>query len=216
MRDTAYTREVTDWDRYHQRVRVSQRFLWTIWRAYAGLLRGIGFDGSIKIIELGCGTGYHTLQMTKLYPVTKVTLVDFNASVIEDTEKRLSCLKCEKEFLLRDLFNFELGEKYDIVHSQGLLEHYTPEEQQKLICLHRDLLTPNGIAVILVPTPSLPYRLWRGLLEKLHLWIYPDETAISREEFTTALESNGLEILKMRKCHLLELGAVCRRSAQGG
>lgn len=201
MRDTAYTREVTDWDRYHQRVRVSQRFLWTIWRAYAGLLRGIGFDGPVKIIELGCGTGYHTLQMTKLYPVTKVTLVDFNAGVIEDTEKRLSCLKCEK---------------YDIVHSQGLLEHYTPEEQQKLICLHRDLLTPNGIAVILVPTPSLLYRLWRGLLEELHLWIYPDETAISREEFTIALESNGLEILKMRKCHLLRLGAVCRRSAQGG
>ncbi len=119
MRDTAYTREVTDWDRYHQRVQVSRRFLWTIWRAYAGLLHDIGFNRPIKVIELGCGTGYHTFQMTKVYPVTKVTLVDFNASVIEDTEKRLPCLKCEKEFLLRDLFDLELGEKYDIVHSQG-------------------------------------------------------------------------------------------------
>ena len=181
-----------------------------------GLLHDISFNRPIKIIELGCGTGYHTLQMTKVYPVTKVTLVDFNAGVIEDTKERLSCLKCEKEFLLRDLFNFELSEKYDIVHSQGLLEHYTPEEQQKLICLHRDLLTPNGVAVILVPTPSLPYRLWRWLLEKLHLWIYPDETAISRDEFAAALESNGLEILKMKRCHLIELGVVCRRAAQGG
>jgi cyclopropane fatty-acyl-phospholipid synthase-like methyltransferase len=204
-------REVTDWDQYHRRVRVSQRFLWTVWQAYASLLRGFSFSKPIKIVELGCGTGYHTMQMTKLYPVAKVTLVDFNASVIEDTERRFAALECEKEFLLRDLFKLKLDEKYHIVHSQGLLEHYTPDERKKLICLHRDLLAPDGIAVILVPTPSLAYRSWRGLLEKLHQWIYPDETAISRAEFTQELESSGLEILRMQGCHLMEVGAVCRR-----
>lgn len=215
MKNTAYTRDVTDWDKYHQRLRVSQRFLPIIWRAYASLLHDISFNRAIRIIELGCGTGYNTLQMTKLYQVTKVTLVDFNANVIAHTKERLSGLKCEREFLLGDLLNLEISERYDIVHSQGLLEHYTPEEQQKLIRLHRDLLTPNGVAVCLVPTPHLPYRLWRGLMEKLHLWIYPDETAISREEFVAALESEGLEILKMKRCHLIELGTVCRRVAQG-
>jgi cyclopropane fatty-acyl-phospholipid synthase-like methyltransferase len=204
-------REVTDWDQYHRRVRVSQRFLWTVWRAYANLLRGFSFSEPIKIIELGCGTGYHTMQMTKLYPVSKVTLVDFNASVIEDTERRFSALECEKEFLLRDLFKLKLDEKYHIVHSQGLLEHYTPDERRELICRHRDLLAPDGIALILVPTPSLAYRFWRGLLEKLHQWIYPDETAISRAEFTEELESSGLEILRIQGCHLMEVGAVCRR-----
>jgi len=206
-------REVTDWDQYHRRVRVSQRFLWTVWRAYANLLNDISFSRPIKIIELGCGTGYHTMQMTRLYPVSNVTLVDFNASVVKDTEQRFSGLNCEKEFLLRDLFKLELDEKYDIVHSQGLLEHYTPEERQKLIGLHRDLLTPDGLAVILVPTPSPAYRFWRGLLERLHLWIYPDETAISSAEFTRELESSGLEILKMQGCHMMEVGAVCRRQA---
>jgi len=209
-------RIATDWDKYHRRVRVSQRFLWTVWRAYADLLRGIEFKEPIRIIELGCGTGYHTLQMTKLYPVSKVTLVDFNANVIKDTERRMACLKCKKEFLLRDLFNLGLSEKYDIVHSQGLLEHYTPEEQERLICLHRDLLTPNGIAVILVPTPSLTYRLWRGLLEKLHQWIYTDETPISEAEFAQRLESSGLEILKIQGCHLIEVGAVCQRRVDTG
>ncbi|MDD5509933.1 MAG: class I SAM-dependent methyltransferase [Dehalococcoidales bacterium] len=204
-------RVATDWDRYHKRVRVSQRFLWTVWRAYASLLSGFSFSKPIKIIELGCGTGYHTLQMTRLYQVDKVTLVDANASVISDTERRMSSLKCEKEFLLRDLFSLDLEERYDIVHSQGLLEHYTPEEQRQLIRLHRDLLAPGGIALILVPTTSLTYRFWRGLLERLNQWIYSDEVALSRAEFVRQLEDSGLEILKIQGCHLTEVGAVCRR-----
>jgi trans-aconitate methyltransferase len=209
-------RVVTDWDKYHRRVRVSQNFLWTVWRAYASLLRGVSFSRPISIIELGCGTGYHTSQMTRLFPTAKVTLVDFNASVIEDTKQRLSHLRCDKEFLLRDLFKMEVTEKYDIVHSQGLLEHYTPEERRKLIALHRDLLTPEGIAVILVPTPSFTYRFWRGLLEKLHQWIYPDETPITSEEFTSDLESCDLKIMRMQGCHLLEVGAVCRLRNKSG
>ncbi len=204
-------RVATDWDRYHKRVRVSQRFLWTVWRAYTSLLSGFSFSKPIKIIELGCGTGYHTLQMTRLYQVAKVTLVDANASVIRDTERRMSSLGCEKEFLLRDLFSLDLEERYDIVHSQGLLEHYTPEEQRQLIRLHRDLLAPGGIAIILVPTTSLTYRFWRGLLERLNQWIYSDEVALSREEFVRQLEDSGLEILKIQGCHLTEVGAVCRR-----
>jgi len=204
-------RVATDWDRYHKRVRISQRFLWTVWKAYASLLSGFSFDKPIKIIELGCGTGYHTLQMTRLYQVAKVTLVDANAGVISDTERRMSVLECEKEFLLRDLFSLDLDERYDIVHSQGLLEHYTPEEQRKLIRLHRDLLAPGGIAIILVPTPSVTYRFWRGLLERLNQWIYSDEVALSREEFVRQLEDSGLEILKLQGCHLTEVGVVCRR-----
>ena len=47
--------------------------------------------------------------------------------------------------------------------------------------------------------------------EKSNLWIYPDDNAI-----TAALEGNGLGILKMESCYLIELGAVCRRAAQRG
>lgn len=206
---------VTNWDEYHKRVRISQRFLWTVWRAYASLMRDVRFDRPIKILELGCGTGYHTMQMTRCHQVAKVTLVDFNESVIADTERRFQGLDCEKEFLLRDLFKLDIADKYDIVHSQGLLEHYTPEERLKLICLHRDLLTPDGLAVILVPTPSLAYRFWRGLLEKLNQWIYHDETAIPAADFARELEASGLEILRMQGCHLMEVGAVCRRATGG-
>lgn len=204
-------RTVTNWDRYHKRTKISQILSGVIWGAYLDLLSEVSFKEPIKIIELGCGTGYNTLQITKLFPVDKVTLVDFNPNVLNAAERRLSHLKCEKEFLLQDLFNLDLSERYDIVHSQGLLEHYTPEEKRKLIGLHKDLLTVGGVTVILVPTPSLAYRLWRGTFEKLHMWIYTDETAIPRAEFLAELEYCDLKILKMNRYHLMELGAICRR-----
>ena len=120
-------RTVTNWDRYCNRIKFSQVTLPIIWNAYLDLLRGIHFQEPIKIIELGCGTAYNTLQLTKLFRVDKVTLVDFNPNVLDITRKKLSGLKCKKEFLLHDLLSLDLSEKYDIVHSQGLLEHYSVE-----------------------------------------------------------------------------------------
>ncbi len=204
-------RATTDWDRYSKRIKISRITLGFIWKAYLDLLTGIHFREPVKIIELGCGTGYNTLQMTKLFQVSKVTLVDSNPNVLAIVEKKLSGIRCEKEFLLQDLFNLDLSEKYDIVHSQGLLEHYALEQRRELIHLHRELLSKNGVALILVPTPSTVYKFWRGLLEKLHLWIYPDETAITRSEFNADLEYNDLQILKMGMYHLTELGTLCKR-----
>jgi len=204
-------RVATNWDRYYKRIKISQITLGFIWKAYLDLLSGVHLGEPVKIIELGCGTGYTTLQLTKLFPVSKVTLVDFNPNVLATAEKRLSRLGCEKEFLLQDLFSLDLSEKYSIVHSQGLLEHYTLEQKRKLIRLHKELLAKDGVAVIIVPTPSLAYRFWRGMMEMMHLWIYTDEIAIPEEELHTELEHSGLQILKMKRYHLTELGALCKR-----
>lgn len=203
-------RAITNWDKYSKRTKISQITLGLIWKAYSDLLSGVHFKAPTKIIELGCGTAYNTLQMTKLFQVDKVTLVDSNPNVLAIAEKKLSCLKCEREFLLQDLFSLDLTEKYDIVHSQGLLEHYSLEQKRKLIHLHKELLTANGVTIIIVPTPSLAYRFWRGTMEMMHLWIYPDETAISEAEFKAELEYSGLQILKLKRYHLTELGAICK------
>ena len=203
-------RAVTNWDRYYKRIKFSQIILPVIWKAFLDLLRGIHFPEPVKIIELGCGTAYNTLQLTRLFPTEKVTLVDSNPNALDVARKKLSCLKCEKEFLPQDLFSLDLSEKYNIVHSQGLLEHYSLEQKRRLIRLHRELLSADGVTIILVPTPSLAYRLWRGTQEIMHLWLYPDETAISEEEFKTELEYSGLQILKLRRYHLTELGAICK------
>lgn len=203
-------RVATNWDRYYKRIKISQITLGFIWKAYLDLLNGVHFRQPVKVIELGCGTGYNTLQIAKLFPVSKVTLVDANPYVLAVAEKKLSRLKCKKEFMLKDLFNLDLSEKYDIVHSQGLLEHYPLEHRRKLVQLHKESLATDGVAIIIVPTPSPVYKLWRGMLEMMHLWIYTDEVAITRAEFTADLETSNLQILKMKMYHLTELGALCK------
>ena len=50
----------------------------------------------------------------------------------------------------------------------------------------------------------------RGALNRLKALLTKGE-CISKAEFTRELESGGLEILRMQGCHLLEVGAVCRR-----
>lgn len=204
-------RATTDWDRYYKRIKISQITLGIVWKAYLDLLSEVHFGEPVKIIELGCGTGHNTLQMTKLFQTSKVTLVDSNPNVLAITEKRLSSLGCAKEFLLQDLFSLDLSGKYDIVHSQGLLEHSSLEQRRKLIHLHKELLAVDGVAIIIVPSPTPFYRFWRGMMEMMHLWIYPDETAITRAEFSADLKYNNLQILKMKMYHLSELGALCKR-----
>ena len=203
-------RVATNWDRYYKRIKISQITLGFIWKAYLDLLSGVHFRRPVKVIELGCGTGYNTLQIAKLFSVSKVTLVDANPYVLAVAEKTLSCLKCKKEFVLKNLFDLDLSEKYDIVHSQGLLEHYPLESRRKLIQLHKELLATDGVATIIVPTPSPVYKLWRRMMEMMHLWIYTDEVAITRSKFTADLEASNLQTLKMKMYHLTELGALCK------
>ena len=81
-------RVATNWDRYYRRIKISQMTLGFIWKAYVDLLNGVHFGEPIKIIELGCGTGFNTLQLTKLFPVSKVTLVDANPNVLAVAEKK--------------------------------------------------------------------------------------------------------------------------------
>ena len=43
---------------------------------------------SIRILELGCGTGYVTEQLSKLFPKAHITAVDFAESMIAIAQTR--------------------------------------------------------------------------------------------------------------------------------
>ncbi len=51
-------------------------------------------NSSIRILELGCGTGYVTEQLSNLFPKAHITAIDFAESMIEVAKTRKKCGKC--------------------------------------------------------------------------------------------------------------------------
>ncbi len=75
--------------------------------------REIGFDKSIKILDVGCGTGRHAIELSKRgYQVTGIDLSDSQlARAREKAEKQNVSI----EFLKHDARNLPFIDEYDLV-----------------------------------------------------------------------------------------------------
>lgn len=51
-------------------------------------------NSSIRILELGCGTGYVTEQLSNLFPKAHITAIDFAESMIAVAKTRQNVKKC--------------------------------------------------------------------------------------------------------------------------
>ena len=98
-------------------------------------------------------------------------------------------------FLKADIFNVDLKEKFDVVHSEGLIEHFYGDNRIAVFKKHVELCKENGLIVIFVPHTGFRYRLFRRIGEKLGDWIY-DEEPLSRQELYDSCEWSGIRILK--------------------
>ncbi len=75
-----------------------------------------------NIIEFGCGTGWLTNTLSKLYK-KDLTSVDFTQKAIEQAKKVSKKLNVSPKYKCCDIFDYEDNEKYDLVISMGVLHH---------------------------------------------------------------------------------------------
>ncbi len=75
-----------------------------------------------KIIEFGCGTGWLTNTLSKLYK-KELTAVDFTKKAIEHSKKISEKLNVHPNYFLSDIFDYQDKTKYDLVISMGVLHH---------------------------------------------------------------------------------------------
>jgi cyclopropane fatty-acyl-phospholipid synthase-like methyltransferase len=150
--------------------------------AYRELLTETKFKAPISILELGSGTGYTTLQISKRIPTNKITLVDYNHKMLDISRKTLIPAKCKKEFIQKNIFHLNLREKFDLVHSAGLVEHFGGQKKKQIFKLHAQLTKPGGYCIIYAPTPTISYRIIRKTAELLGAWIFADEIPLTEKE----------------------------------
>ena len=184
----------TDWDSYYlhpYKTATYSRSITTnkLLRLLKKFTHQFGYEA--KIAELGgANSCFYEAINNELSPV-KYLIVDNNHTGLDKTKTRLN--KADNiEFKYEDILNtVEVNEKFDIVFSVGLIEHFSLEETKKCIAAHFCYLKSKGTCIISFPTPTWLYKITRKCAELLGLWIFFDERPLQMEEVLKEMMKYG-------------------------
>jgi len=90
----------------------------------SALIDAIPFDSdsSIRIIDLGCGTGTIARKISDRFPNSKIVCVDIASNMIEIAKHKMSGHKYS-EFIVGDFAQIDFKESFDVVISSLALHH---------------------------------------------------------------------------------------------
>lgn len=183
-------------------------FFWR-WKRYDIFLREIKIKNP-RILEIGCGTGVMTFKMLENLG-GKAVLVDKSKSALDVAKKHSKMFNIEKgsvKYVAEDIFSYD-DEMFDIVHSQGLIEHF--KDQSKIIKEHVRLAKKDGYIIILAPRPSLFYRSLKKAFEYYHKkWLFGYESPMETDRVVDLIRRNDVHILKKRN-FIFSMGCLSQK-----
>ncbi len=192
----------TNWGKYggYEDSFLMRLFLNRIWAGYDKLLSGVNLKSGIKILELGAGSGYNSLNLAVKFKASKVVLVDFNDNALKSSRNRFKG-RFNSQFLKKDVFDLNINGKFDIVHSQGLIEHFQGRKLKELLRIHLRFAKKNGLIILIYPTPTISYRIIRKLAEIAKKWIFADEVPLRKEQLINLMSENNVELINSTRIH---------------
>ena len=102
---------------------------------------------SIKIIELGCGTGLATYSIKKRYPNAHLKCIDMSSEMLNKARENLRTFS-NIEYELADFTEYQFRGKYDVVISfLSLMYLGSDEDRESLFKKIYDALKPGGIFI---------------------------------------------------------------------
>jgi len=163
-----------------------------IWRFYENLLgRDYDFRGK-KILEFGCGTGINSLIMASRG--AKLVFYDQSKQALELVRKNLDRLSIDAELVHGDCFDSQFDGEFDLVHSEGLVEHFLEPRRQEIVDIHARAVKSGGKLLLMVPhRKCAPYRVGKWLACKTGTWIYGGEYPYTKKELMVRMQRSGLE-----------------------
>jgi cyclopropane fatty-acyl-phospholipid synthase-like methyltransferase len=121
--------------------------------------------------------------------------VDFSIKALELSKEIYKINKMNVETINENILDLKLSKKYDLVHSQGLIEHFKGKTQDRVIKKHGEFLKKDGIVLITAPRPSFWYKTRRRTIELFTEWPFGYEKPINTSDGIELLEKNGLRPL---------------------
>lgn len=100
---------------------------------------------SINIIDLGCGTGYVSMNIKERFPNSNLTCLDFAENMIAKVKIRMKKYN-NVNFYLKDITKFDFDKKYNAIVSSLALHHLeTKKDKIKFYKKIFEALEPEGV-----------------------------------------------------------------------
>lgn len=157
--------------------------------AFDDLLNSFSLSNK-DILELGSGTGNHSLYFAKRHLVRSITLLDFSETILAKVDA--ARFPCPVIKLQQDILTFNPYAQYDFVHSAGLVEHFTEEQRLRVIQIHADCAKRGGFVMIWVPVRSPAF----SVIGQFNRWTGIQEIPFTEEELKNLAAQSGLKIIR--------------------
>jgi SAM-dependent methyltransferase len=163
-----------------------------------GLLEGVDFARN-SVLELGCGSGMNSVNLLNDHSFQKATLVDFSDQALGTAKANTA--DHNVGLVCSDIFSLDLSERFDLVFSIGLIEHFTGERRSEAIAVHRRFTENDGLIMIIAPRKGALSPV-SGLVNRIQGY---KEYPFSDAEIEGLFQRNGLEVIK-KDCMFLGIG----------
>lgn len=116
------------WEEYYDQEVTMDRFINVVSGFLAPFIDVVKkYSGGYKGLEAGCAEGLASIYFSHLG--YEITALDINEKLINKGRAANEYLRGKVNFVIGDLFYIDaLSERYDFAFSQGVLEHFTPEQ----------------------------------------------------------------------------------------
>jgi cyclopropane fatty-acyl-phospholipid synthase-like methyltransferase len=172
-------------------------YYFTVWRNYKFLLHGLSIPQG-QLLELGSSTAQISLRLAIKYKLSP-TLVDTSLLALTQAYQNFRVKLITPNLLHKDVKDFRINKQFDVVHSHGLLEHFSGETRKKVFKTHVEHTRRGGWLICWVPSPDLFYHIKRWYLENTGQWIFGFEKPINTKDFVNLFANEKLIIRKIRR-----------------
>jgi SAM-dependent methyltransferase len=201
--DRLWHRDPLSWVRPGTREKLGARQHYVDW--VTQLLGGIDCTG-FSSAELGCGTGLVTCGLYDQRGFSSGVLVDFSREAVRIAARNARGRNVR--VVDNDVLTWQTEERFDLVFSIGLIEHFLGNALEAVVHKHATLLKPGGHAIIIVPQRSL---LW-PVLRLLNTAQGIREEPLRGRNLVVLCERVGLKVVRLKRFLLgISIGIVAQR-----
>ncbi|VXC31483.1 Methyltransferase domain-containing protein [Flavobacterium sp. 9AF] len=144
------------------------------------------------IIELGGYPGRYLAYLADKYNLTP-TCLDFNSDTIKIKESMTAFGIEDYKIIQADILNFIPTEKYDIVISNGFIEHF--EDFKTVLNNHSNYLKKGGTMLVMIPNKRW-LRKWYGYLVDYENLKAHNLRCMSKNTFKDFAQKNNLILIE--------------------